>query len=70
MKLNPEVMLSIAECATYLHKSERAIYKWVTKGTVRHTRDSSGKTIIRLGDLLEAETSTKRGRPAGIPTRR
>lgn len=68
--MNQDLMLSIAECAIYLHKSERAIYKWVTKGKVRHTRDSSGKTIIRLGDLLEAETATKRGRPAGTPTRR
>ena len=65
-----EVRLTVAQAAVAIGKTERAIYKWVQTGRVKAVKDAAGRSSIRWGDLLDAESSVRRGRPSGTPTRR
>lgn len=65
---NMEAFVDIDQAALLVGRNSRTVYRWINSGRLRTISDAAGHQFIKVGDLLNVESSTKKGRPAGVPT--
>ena len=64
---NLEAFVDIEQAAILVARNTRTVYRWINSGRLRTISDAAGHQFIKVGDLLNVEASTKKGRPAGVP---
>jgi hypothetical protein len=67
-ELNLDAFIDIEQATILSSRGKSTIYRWIDSGRLRTISDAAGRQYIKVGDLLQVEASTKKGRPAGVPS--
>jgi predicted site-specific integrase-resolvase len=67
-ELNLDAFIDIAQAVMLTSRGKSTIYRWIESGRLRTVSDAAGRQFVKVEDLLQVEASTKKGRPAGVPS--
>lgn len=67
-EINLQAFIDIEQAAILANRNERTVYRWISSGRLRTISDAAGQQFIKVADLLNVESATKKGRPAGVPS--
>ncbi len=62
--------LTVKEAAYVVGRHQSRIYRWIENGTLGSRTSPTGVLEVSAADVARVESVTRRGRPAGSPTRR
>lgn len=62
--------VTVKVAALLAGRAERTIYEWIEDDRLSSRRNTDGVLEVLSKAVVRVETTVKRGRPRGVPTRR